>query len=134
MSDEQVIAQFVDRMHDEYTKVEVMQKTLAANHNNNDTPEDELTTQIVAAWDGKSKLNNAEFVRVSCRELNASGISFWIGHPPTRPFFVVVFKMSDETAFFKTRISDARPDSTMDNESYLVRTEFEGRVEPKFMP
>ncbi|MBT4866229.1 MAG: hypothetical protein HON53_14090 [Planctomycetaceae bacterium] len=133
MSGEQIISQFVDRLHEEYTKTEV-EPTFDATDQNQSTSPDQFSTQVVAAWDGKSPLNDAEFVRVSCRELSASGISFWIGHPPTMPFFVVVFETNDETAFIKTRISDAKPDPELDGEPYLVSAEFDGRIDLDFMP
>jgi|GEM_PF-4844432 hypothetical protein len=133
MSDEQIISQFVDRLHEEYTKTEVV-RSFDAMDQNQSAPPDQFSTQIVTAWDGESPLGDAEFVRVSCRELSASEISFWIGHPPTMPFFVVVFETNDETVFIKTRVSDAKPDPNMEGEPYLVVAEFDGRVDLDFMP
>jgi hypothetical protein len=133
MSDENIIAQFVERMHDEYTKAEVMQKAVAAKQND-DNSLDQTNTQIVAAWDGESPLNDAEFVRVSYRELGADGISFWTETPPTTPFFVIVFVASDERVFIKARVSNAEPDPPRGPTCYLVNTKFDGRVETEFMP
>ena len=140
MSDEQRIAQFVERLHDEYTKAEV---ELAADgvearadgvEARNDTAVDYSNTQIVAPWDGESPLEDSHFVRVSCRELSAGSVSFWMAEKPKSPYFVIVFKTNDETAFIKARVAGAMPDMTMDNEIFLVNAEFDGRVDLDFMP
>ena len=133
MSDEQIVSQFVERLHEEYTKTEVEQPVVATNQSDYGSS-NHSRTQVVAPWDGESPLKDSEFIRVCYRELSATSISFWIGHPPTSPFFVVVFETNDETAFLKARVSDAKLDMTMDSESYIVSVEFDGRVVLDFMP
>ena len=55
MSDEQIISQFVDRLHEEYTKTEVV-RSFDAMDQNQSAPPDQFSTQIVTAWDSFGSL------------------------------------------------------------------------------
>lgn len=124
-ADQQVIAEFVGRMQDEYERLERDESHSGLIQSSAD-PANYQNTQIVAAWDGQSALPESEFFRVRYREMSADRFVFWMTEAPTAPYFVLIVESSAQKLKLKARVIDVKTDSLNGEELFVVETEFEG--------
>lgn len=126
-AESRVIDDYVGRMRNEYQRLERQEVTSGLIESSDDS-KNRRNAQVVAAWDGESKLEESAYFKVRYREMSASGFTFWLAERPTSPYFVLIVQTPENSVNLKARVIDVQSDTTTDEVLFIVKTEFEGTI------
>ena len=128
MSDEEIVARFVDQLHEEFDNT-LSEQNAQEKTNRRHAREKCESKRMIAPWDGESAVSLSDFHPVLCRDISIKGLSFWANEKPNTGYFIVQLEANAELAYLKFRVTRTTPEFARGRPAFVVGCEYIGRLD-----